>query len=74
MEVRRENGRLTLECVGQKVELFPTSETDFFIKMFYGEVSFRRSVEGRVEALDIVMQSGKSIEKYQAKRLADINT
>jgi len=40
--VRNEGGRLTLECVGQKVQLFPTSETSFFVKYFYGEVTFDR--------------------------------
>jgi len=38
--VRNEAGRLTMECVGQKVQLFPTSETSFFVKYFYGEVTF----------------------------------
>jgi len=65
MEVRNENGRLTLECIGQKVQLFPTSETDFFIKMFYGEVSFVRS-EGRVTHLDFVFQNGSAVDKYSA--------
>ena len=40
--VRNESDRLTMECVGQKVELFPTSKTDFFVKQFYGEVSFHQ--------------------------------
>ena len=40
--VRNEDGRLTLECVGQKVQLFPLSETHFFVKYFYGEVTFDR--------------------------------
>ena len=48
--VRNEAGRLTAECVGQKVELFPTSENSYFIKMFYGEVTFRG------EYLDFVMR------------------
>jgi len=64
-EVRREIDRLTLECVGQKVELFPTSDTDFFIKMFYGEVKFIRG-RGRVNSFDVAMQSGKSTEEYRA--------
>ena len=38
--VRNEAGRLTIECAGQKVELFPMSETSFFVKQFYGEVTF----------------------------------
>ena len=40
MTVRNEAGRLTMEFVGQKVQLFPTSETQFFVKYFYGEVTF----------------------------------
>jgi len=54
--VRNEAGRLTVECVGQKVELFPTSETDYFVKQFYGEVSFHRDEQGQVDYLDFVMR------------------
>ena len=48
--VRNENGRLTMECVGQKVQLFATSETSFFVKWFYGEVTFDR------DGLDFTMR------------------
>ena len=51
MVVRNEAGRLTMECVGQKVQLFPTSETSFFVKQFYGEVTFHRDEEGKVESV-----------------------
>jgi GNAT superfamily N-acetyltransferase len=54
--VRNEAGRLTIECVGQKVELFPTSETNYFVKPFYGEVSFHRDEQGKVDYLDFVMR------------------
>jgi len=54
--VRNEAGRLTIECVGQKVELLPTSETEYFVKQFYGEVSFHRGSEGNVDCLDFVMR------------------
>ena len=50
--VKNEGGRLTLECVGQKVELFPESETSFFVKQFYGEMTFVRDDEGKVIRLD----------------------
>jgi RNA polymerase sigma factor (sigma-70 family) len=49
--VRNEGGRLTLECVGQKVELFPETETTFFVKQFYGEMTFVRD-DGKVIRLD----------------------
>ena len=54
--VRNEGGRLTIECVGQKVELFAVSETDYFVKQFYGEVSFHCDDRGEVEYLDFVMR------------------
>ena len=54
--VRNESGRLTIECVGQKVELFPKSETDYFIKQFFGEVSFHRDEQGKVDYFDFVMR------------------
>ncbi len=54
--VRNEAERLTIECVGQKVELFATSETEYFVKQFYGEVSFHRDEQGKVDYLDFVMR------------------
>jgi RNA polymerase sigma factor (sigma-70 family) len=50
--IRNEGGRLTAEFIGQKVELFPESETRFFVKYFYGELSFIRDEEGNVCGLD----------------------
>ncbi len=51
-DVRNEGGWLTLECIGQKVELFPESEISFFVKPFYGEFTFIRDDGGRVTHLD----------------------
>jgi RNA polymerase sigma factor (sigma-70 family) len=56
MIVSNEGGRLTAECVGQKVQLFPISETTFFVKQFYGEVTFQRDERGEVNHLDFVMR------------------
>jgi GNAT superfamily N-acetyltransferase len=58
--VRNEAGRLTIECMGQKVELFARSETEYFVKQFYGEVSFHRDEQGKVDYLDFVMRVPKS--------------
>lgn len=52
LNVRNEGGRLTLEFIGQKVELFPESETQFFTKPFYGDFTFVRDGEGKVTHLD----------------------
>ena len=54
--VRKEHNRLTIECAGQKIELFPMSETRFFIKQFYGEVTFHRDEEGKVDYVNSIMQ------------------
>ena len=53
--VRSEADRLTMECVGQKVQLFATSENSYFIKQFYGEVCFHRDERGTVDYLDFQM-------------------
>ena len=57
MVVRNEGGRLTIEFVGQKVQLFPTSETNFFVKQFYGEATFHRDAQGTVDCLDFGMRA-----------------
>lgn len=49
--VRNEGGRLTAEFVGQKVELFPESETGFFVKQFYGQATFAKDERGDVTHL-----------------------
>jgi len=36
--------------------LFPTSETSFFVKQFYGEATFHRDTGGRVDYLDFEMR------------------
>ena len=69
LEVRNESGRLTLECIGQKVELFPTTESDFFIKYFYGDVSFVRNDEGHVRELDFTQRTGDSVDRFRATKL-----
>ena len=53
---RNEAGRLTMECVGQKVQLFAMSENSFFVKQFYGEVTFHRDERGKVDRLDFAMR------------------
>jgi GNAT superfamily N-acetyltransferase len=60
MIVRNERGRLTVEAVGQKVELFPTSESRFFVKQFYGEATFVRDERGHVNLLKFVIPEYKS--------------
>ena len=53
MTVRNESRRLTVEAIGQKVELFPTSETQFFVKQFYGEATFIRDEDGQCQHAEV---------------------
>jgi hypothetical protein len=71
MIVRNETGRLTVECVGQKVELFPLSETQFFVKQFYGEATFERDENGRANLLKFEMPAYKTRHRslQYAKRI-----
>jgi GNAT superfamily N-acetyltransferase len=71
MIVRNETGRLTVECVGQKVELFPLSETQFFVKQFYGEATFQRDENGCANFLKFEMPAYKTRRRslQYAKRI-----
>ncbi len=72
MVVRNEGGRLTVESSGQKVELFPISETQFFVKQFYGEATFVRDADGRVSVVNFVMPDYKTRQRtvQHAKRIS----
>ena len=74
MIVRNEDGRLTIEAAGQKVELFPTSDTQFFVKQFYGEATFVRDEQGHVDLLKFVMPDYKTRQSsiQHAKRIAPL--
>ena len=72
--VESEGGRLTLECIGQKVELFPESETQFFTKPFYGAFTFVRDGDGKVCRLDSRVRGLKQPETLlHAKRIKQSN-
>jgi RNA polymerase sigma factor (sigma-70 family) len=69
--IRNEGGRLTAEFIGQKVELFPESETAFFVKYFYGEINFVRDVEGKVTHLDARVRGLNQPETFlSAKKMS----
>jgi RNA polymerase sigma factor (sigma-70 family) len=69
--VRKEGERLSLECVGQKVELYPESETRFFVKWFYGEANFFPDEQGRVDRLmfEIPAHKARRARLLEAKRI-----
>ena len=57
--VTNENGRLIAQATGQgKFELFPTSETEFFLKVVDAQVTFVKDEQGKVTQL-ILNQNGR---------------
>jgi ribosomal protein S18 acetylase RimI-like enzyme len=71
LTVRNEQGRLTIETVGQKVELHPTSPTQFFVKHFYGEATFFPDGAGKVNSLKFEIPGHKDRQPtiLNAKRI-----
>ena len=67
VDITRENDRLIAAPQGQeKAELFPQSETKFFLKIIDAQVEFQRDSSGRVSQFTL-QQNGQSMI---AKRLA----
>jgi CubicO group peptidase (beta-lactamase class C family) len=57
--ITSENGKLMAQATGQeKFELFPTSETDFYLKVVPASVTFVKDAEGKVTEL-ILTQNGR---------------
>ena len=70
VDITRENDRLIAAPQGQeKAELFPQSETKFFLKIIDAQVEFQRDSSGRVSQFTL-QQNGQSLI---AKRLASAN-
>ncbi len=69
--IRHEAGRLTAECAGQKVELFPSTERSFFVKQFYGEAVFVRSRGGQCDEVQFQSRglNPESTQTLFAKRI-----
>jgi tetratricopeptide (TPR) repeat protein len=64
--ITNENGKLMAQATGQdKLELFPTSETDFYLKVVPASVTFVKDAEGKVTEL-ILTQNGR---KGTAKKI-----
>ncbi len=69
LTITREDDRLMGEATGQsKVELFPESETKFFLKVVDAQIEFERDASGAVTRL-MLYQGG---QKMAAKRLNDM--
>lgn len=61
LSVTREGGRLMTQATGQpKVEIFPSSETEFFLKVVDAQITFVRGPGGAVDQL-VLHQGGRDI-------------
>jgi tetratricopeptide (TPR) repeat protein len=64
--ITSEDGKLMAQATGQeKFELFPTSETDFYLKVVPASVTFVKDAEGKVTEL-VLTQNGR---KGTAKKI-----
>jgi len=64
--ITSEEGKLMAQATGQaKFELFPTSETDFYLKVVPASVTFVKDAQGKVTEL-ILTQNGR---KGTAKKI-----
>ncbi|HGE70646.1 TPA: DUF3471 domain-containing protein, partial [Candidatus Poribacteria bacterium] len=65
--ITKEDDRLYLQVTGQpKVELFPRSETEFFLKVVVADIKFVKDDSGKVTKA-ILNQSGMTIEMKKVK-------
>jgi CubicO group peptidase (beta-lactamase class C family) len=61
LSVTREGDRLMTQATGQpKVEIFPSSETEFFLKVVDARITFVRGPEGKVDQL-VLHQGGRDM-------------
>ena len=62
--VTRENGRLFLQATGQaRVELFPSSEREFFLKAVDAQITFDVDAQGRVTQLTLHQNGANQVAK-----------
>jgi CubicO group peptidase (beta-lactamase class C family) len=65
--ITREGGRIYAQATGQpRFEIYPESETIFFLKVVEAKLSFERNTEGRVTGL-VLEQNGRRIPAAKVK-------
>lgn len=68
LTVTREGDRLMTQATGQaKVEVFPSSETEFFLKVVDAQLTFVRGADGRVDQL-ILHQGGRDMPARRLRK------
>ena len=67
LTITREGDRLTAQATGQgKLEIFPTSETNFFYKVVRADITFVKDTTGRVTHL-VLNQNGRQTNAKKIK-------
>lgn len=67
LTVTREGDRLMTQATGQqKVEVFPSSETEFFLRVVDAQITFVRGPEGEVDQL-VLHQGGRDMPAKRRK-------
>ena len=67
LTVTREGDRLMTQATGQqKVEVFPSSETEFFLKVVDAQITFVRGPDGKVDQL-VLHQGGRDMPAKKRK-------
>ena len=67
LTVTREGDRLMTQATGQqKIEIFPSSDTEFFLKVVDARITFVRSPEGAVDQL-VLHQGGRDMPAKRKK-------
>ena len=67
LTVTREGDRLMTQATGQaKVEIFPSSETDFFLEVVDAQITFVRGPDGKVDQL-VLHQGGRDMPAKRRK-------
>lgn len=68
LTVSREGDRLMTQATGQsKAEVFPSSETEFFLKVVDAQLTFVRGADGRVDQL-ILHQGGRDMPARRLRK------
>ncbi|MCM2256040.1 MAG: serine hydrolase [Vicinamibacteria bacterium] len=68
LAVSREGDRLMTQATGQqKFEVFPSSETEFFLKVVDAQLTFVRGADGRVDQL-ILHQGGRDMPARRLRK------
>jgi hypothetical protein len=67
LTITREGDRLMTQATGQsKIEIFPSSETEFFLKVVDAQITFVKSASGTVDQL-ILHQGGRDMPAKRRK-------